>query len=65
MAASAHVLHCSKAAGNTSKAIEVVQDCATCLQVVRVSCGLGQRQNSGVVTVHQLGCRGICSDTKL
>lgn len=42
---SAHVLHGSEAAGNTSKAVEVVQDGATGLQVVRVSCGLGVKKN--------------------
>lgn len=41
MASSAYVLHCGEAAGDTSKAVEVVQDGATCLQVIRVSCGLG------------------------
>lgn len=40
MAPSAYVLHCCEAARDASKAVEVVQDGATCLQVIRVSCGL-------------------------
>lgn len=48
MAPSAYVLHCSEAAGDTSKAIKVVQDGATCLQVIRVSCGLGWDEGTAV-----------------
>lgn len=40
VATSAHILHSSKTTRNPSKAVEVVQDGASCLQVVRVSCGL-------------------------
>lgn len=49
MAPGAYVLHCSEATGDTSKAVEVVQDGATCLQVVRVSCGLGGWDDSSVI----------------
>lgn len=40
VAPSAYVFHCSEAARDASKAVEVIQDGATCLQVVGVSCGL-------------------------
>lgn len=40
MTPSAYVFHCSKATRDASKAVEVIQDGATCLQVVGVSCGL-------------------------
>lgn len=49
MAACAHILHGSKTAGHTSKAVEVEQYGATCLQVVRVSCGLMEREVSKVI----------------
>lgn len=50
VAPSSHVLHCSKATGNPSEAIQVVQDGATCLQVVRVSCGLRKKDKHTITT---------------
>lgn len=40
VAPGAHIFHRSEAAGDASKAVEVIQDGATCLQVIGVSCGL-------------------------
>lgn len=40
VASSAYVFHCSEAAGDAGKAVEVVQDGAAGLQVVGVSCCL-------------------------
>lgn len=54
MAPSADVLHCSEAAGNTGKAIEVVQDGATGLQVVRVSGCLGEPEDKSVVITEDM-----------
>jgi len=56
----AHVLHCSEATGDASEAIEVVHDGAACLQVVRVSCGLGGWEGSGEINTTST-CEGRSS----
>lgn len=42
VAPSAYVFHCSETAGDASKAVKVIQDGATSLQVIGVSCCLVQ-----------------------
>lgn len=66
VAPGAHVLHRSEAAGDARKAVEVVQDGAAGLQVVRVTGGLGgpeERRGDGN-RGHEEGSSGIRRDTQ-